>query len=93
MRSWRAGRPVTAEQQRRSNCRSYANVYKHRGLIQKFPCQICDSTNSQMHHPDYDRPLFIVWLCRACHLAVHKSLDFDVSKGIQNFGELLAKYA
>lgn len=23
------------------------------------------------HHSDYDRPLFITWLCRSCHAKIH----------------------
>jgi hypothetical protein len=24
-----------------------------------------------MHHPDYDKPLEVVWVCRSCHLDIH----------------------
>lgn len=28
-----------------------------------------------MHHPDYSKPLEVVWMCRPCHLAEHKRLE------------------
>jgi len=35
-------------------------------------CSICGSTeNLERHHPDYDRPLDVVTLCRSCHCRVH----------------------
>lgn len=61
----------TIERQK-ANCRAYANVYQRRGRIQHEPCVLCGNEKSQKHHPDYTRPLLIVWLCRPCHLKVHK---------------------
>lgn len=74
MREFRKLNPLTTEQQKKDNCRSYAGVYLRRGLIKKLPCQNCGSEKSQMHHPDYDKPLEIVWLCRPCHLTLHREL-------------------
>jgi hypothetical protein len=25
-----------------------------------------------MHHPDYLRPLLIIWMCRECHCELHE---------------------
>lgn len=61
----------------KANCRSYANVYLRRGSIEKKPCEVCGSDNSQMHHEDYSKPLEVKWLCREHHLEVHKENDFD----------------
>lgn len=71
MRAWRASRPMTDEQKRKDRCRSYAGVYLRRGKLQKQPCQNCGSEDSEMHHPDYSKPLEVEWLCRECHLDWH----------------------
>ena len=71
MRVWRKSHPLNVEQKKRDSCRSYAGVYLRRGKIIRQPCQFCGNPNSEMHHPDYSKPLFIVWLCRACHLILH----------------------
>ena len=71
MRSWRKYHPLSLAQRKKDNCRSYANVYLKRGKLQKNPCVECGAENSQMHHPDYEKPLYVVWLCRKCHLMEH----------------------
>jgi hypothetical protein len=37
------------------------------GTIKKLPCAACGNRKSQIHHPDYRKPLFVVWLCSRCH--------------------------
>jgi hypothetical protein len=59
------------EAKRRDNARSYSRTYYQRGLVQKTPCCVCGSSHSERHHPDYNRPLFIYWLCREHHSAWH----------------------
>lgn len=41
-----------------------------KGLIFKHNCS-CGSSNSQMHHPDYSKPLEVVWFCKSCHDEFH----------------------
>ena len=44
-----------------------------KGILIKQPCSICGSTlNIEAHHPDYNKPLNVVWLCRDCHKIIHK---------------------
>lgn len=71
MREWRKRNPMSADQRRKDNARSYANVYFRRGKIEKKPCKVCGSEQSQMHHHDYSKPLEVEWLCRPCHLQEH----------------------
>ena len=71
MREWRKAHPLTKEQRIKDTCRSYANVYKGRGHIERQNCQECGAGNSQMHHEDYSKPLDVTWLCRPCHLHIH----------------------
>jgi len=72
MRRHRATHPLSVEQKRKDNCRSYAQVYLKRGKIQRLPCVTCASPRSQMHHEDYTKPLTIVWMCRSCWGKVRK---------------------
>jgi len=72
MREWRKTHPMSAEQRRKDNCRSYAKVYLQRGKLTREPCCLCDGDGAEMHHPDYSQPLNVVWLCRDHHLALHK---------------------
>lgn len=37
----------------------------------RMPCQQCGVAQSEAHHPDYSRPLDVVWLCRSHHREVH----------------------
>lgn len=40
------------------------------GRLQKQPCFIC-GCEAEAHHPDYDQPLDVVWLCMPHHKEVH----------------------
>lgn len=63
------------EPKKRANCRSYANVYSKRGMIvKKYECESCGGPNPEKHHPDYDKPLEVQWLCRKCHLDLHNGI-------------------
>lgn len=56
-----------------------ANAALQSGKITRRPCAACGSTeNVQMHHPDYDRPLDVQWLCARCHKQLH--VDAEASQ-------------
>ena len=38
-----------------------------RGELIKEPCQECGEIRVEAHHPDYDHPLLVEWLCRPHH--------------------------
>jgi hypothetical protein len=41
-------------------------------LIKSDRCQKCGSKlKVQKHHPDYSKPLEVIWLCYSCHLEEH----------------------
>ena len=40
------------------------------GRLKKQPCWVCGS-KAVAHHPDYDRPLDVVWLCQPHHKQAH----------------------
>jgi len=74
-RVWTKTHEVSEEQCRKGIARSHANVYKRRGKLLQQPCARCNNADSEMHHEDYSQPLNIKWLCRECHLALHRE-DF-----------------
>lgn len=41
------------------------------GRLFKQPCFVCGARKVEGHHPDYSRPLDVVWLCTAHHKEVH----------------------
>lgn len=43
-----------------------------RGDLKRLPCQECGSPRSQGHHPDYAKPLEVLWLCQRHHRAWHR---------------------
>jgi hypothetical protein len=40
------------------------------GKLHKQPCWVC-GLSAVAHHPDYDRPLDVVWLCQPHHKQAH----------------------
>lgn len=71
MRDWRKTHELNEAHKKRAAARSYAKVYKKRGKLVPLPCQKCGCAESEMHHPDHELPLYVIWLCRPCHLTWH----------------------
>ena len=53
------------------------NAVKY-GKVQKQPCWVC-GTNAEAHHPDYSRPLDVVWLCSSHHRETHNLISKDAT--------------
>jgi RecJ-like exonuclease len=54
--------------------RTMAANAKRRGVIQiKHHCEHCNTSGVriQMHHPDYSKPLHVIFLCTKCHGKEH----------------------
>lgn len=52
--------------------------------IEKWPtCAMpdCGNTNVQGHHPDYSRPLDVVWLCTTHHAQLHREAILAAAGG------------
>lgn len=68
--SGRAWRAVNKEKIRAQHVVSHA--IERYGLVKPGLCQRCGEKPSAVaHHPDYNRPLDVAWLCRPCHILVH----------------------
>jgi transposase-like protein len=84
----RAKAGLMQDQKRASNTVAQAILD---GRLVRQPCQECGQPTtfekqSVAHHPDYSRPLDVVWLCDSCHCQLHgqmpslKKLREDVTK-------------
>lgn len=54
------------------------------GKVKKEPCKVCGDVNSQAHHPDYNKPLDVIWLCHKHHVELHKKLKKEKHMEIKN---------
>lgn len=55
---------------KRAKANALVNRATREGRLQKQPCFVCGG-KALAHHPDYDRPLDVVWLCQIHHKEVH----------------------
>jgi hypothetical protein len=44
------------------------------GILERQPCEHCGDPESFAHHPDYDKHLDVVWLCKSCHQLTHSGM-------------------
>ena len=68
-------KPSSLEERRKKRLvRDRTRTVLKAGKITKKPCQItgCGDRDSMIHHNDYDNYLDIVWLCKSCHIEVHR---------------------
>lgn len=58
------------------NARNIVNYAVKSGKLEKSTtCSVCQSEGRiEGHHPDYSKPLEVVWLCVICHREEHKRL-------------------
>jgi hypothetical protein len=41
--------------------------------ISSLKCFLCSNKAIHYHHPDYSIPLYVIPVCRACHVNIHKT--------------------
>ncbi len=46
-----------------------------RGKLKRLPCEQCGVAATDAHHPDYSKPLEVVWLCRQHHMDLHRIVE------------------
>lgn len=46
-------------------------------IIKPEKCSQCNDNKGRIegHHPDYKKPLAIIWLCRFCHRKMHVEIN------------------
>ena len=47
------------------------------GTLIRLPCQACGVKKVMGHHPDYTKPLEVIWLCREHHVEEHVRMRCD----------------
>lgn len=62
--AWKVSHP-----KRRAAQVALGNAVRSKKII-PLPCLICGE-KAEAHHPDYDRPLDVVWLCPSHHKQTH----------------------
>ena len=72
--AYRNGGMPIQEKQKRIKARSDLNHAVKQGKVKKVSCQKCGSKYSQAHHPNYNNPLNVQWLCQSCHWNLHSRI-------------------
>ena len=50
-------------------------------IIRPEECSVCHKKiKVEGHHPDYSKPLEVIWMCRRCHFDLHKKLRCEIIK-------------
>lgn len=63
------------EYQKANKIRAYAHnlirnlIWKKK--LKRQVCEKCSDIKSEAHHPDYFKPLEVIWLCRIHHAEIH----------------------
>ena len=56
---------------RKGAIRWKARYWLKKGLLTRRKCQWCGDERTEMHHPDYTKPLLVQWFCKSCHGTLH----------------------
>jgi hypothetical protein len=68
----RERRKTDPEFAKREDARIVVTIMLRHGWIHRGPCAVCGATERvEGHHPSYDKPLDVVWLCRTHHRSIH----------------------
>lgn len=52
--------------------RQMVNSRVQSGTLQRGVCEVCGRASAEGHHPDYNKPLEVIWLCLKHHREIHK---------------------
>lgn len=73
-REWRKTHPLNDEQRFKANVRSKTKMRIKRGLLVKYPCEVCGDKEVEAHHDDYNKTYDVRWLCFKHHREHHKNI-------------------
>ena len=58
---------LSPEQKAKAIARGKANRAVYYGELLRQPCEVCGREPAEKHHPDYDKPRDVEWLCPTHH--------------------------
>jgi hypothetical protein len=58
---------------KRNAQRMLQHAVKKGKIVKLYKCQSCELNDVKLdaHHPDYSKPLKVMWLCKSCHKQLH----------------------
>jgi len=58
------------------------NAVRDGRAVKPNACQSCGKSDCRIegHHHDYTKPLDVKWVCRSCHVAIHRKEDESLAK-------------
>lgn len=62
-------RPQPSTQKTRARVK--VRLAKKSGKLIMQSCRVCGELKTEAHHPDYSKPLDVVWLCKQHHIQEH----------------------
>lgn len=63
------------ENPKKHGARQIVTIALRSGHLIKGLCHVCStSENIDAHHPDYENPLDVIWLCKKCHAKEHVNI-------------------
>lgn len=57
-----------------SNHAQVGKALKSKKIVKDPICAFCTKKSSVAHHPDYSKPLEVMWVCRPCHAKLHTKI-------------------
>lgn len=72
IREWRKTHPLSEEQKIKAIVRNKTMMRIKRGLLIRYPCEVCGDTKVEAHHDDYSKTYDVRWLCFKHHREHHK---------------------
>lgn len=67
----KTGRHIDEYERKKQSAHTLVAQAIRDGKIKKQPCKVCGNERAIAHHPDYDKPLEVEWLCLSHHMAAH----------------------
>lgn len=64
--------PLSPERAFKQNARKKLARALKSGKVKKLPCRDCNELNVEAHHPDYSKPMEVIWLCKKHHGEIHR---------------------